>query len=203
MIEYRPIRGSDIPQVIAYFMQYLNCGQSIADSIQAMWDQGAYKGYIALEGEEILGFMTACSGIAFTYPHPELEAELAEAVGEKPVAYCDALLVLPGHRNAGVARELAVKVKELLRQLEYVYFLVEAWIYRDGRAPAKPVYESMGKVVWQRKVDGFYRDQDQYGLVCPICGTKCKCSAWIGLIDIRGSGSEAGCGKRACGDTKI
>ncbi len=192
MIEYRPIRGSDIPQIIDYFMQHLNSGQSIADSIQALWDAGDYHGYIALEDGGILGFMTICPGIAFTYPHPALEAELAEAVGKKKVAYCDALLVLPGHRNEGVASELASRVQGLLRQMKFDCLLAEAWIYPDGRVPAKPVYESLGKVIWQRKIDGFYRDQDKYGLSCPICGEKCVCSAWIELIEIRGSEQRPG-----------
>ncbi len=203
MIEYRPIRGSDIPRIIAYFMQYLNSGQSIADSIRELWDQGVYKGYIALEGEEILGFMTVCPGISFTYPHPELEAELAAAVGEAAVAYCDALLVLPGHRNEGVAHGLALRVQKLLRQQNYDYLLAEAWIYPDGRVPAKAVYETLGEVVWQRNVDGFYRDQDKYGLSCPICGEKCACSACIELIKLGGSGKRGRASAKARGHSTM
>ena len=184
MIEYRPIKGSDIPRIIALFSEFLSTGQPISDSIRALWKQGLYKGYAAVEDGEMLGFMTVSSGIAFTYPHPELEAELAGIVQGETVAYCDALLVLPGHRNRGVAHELASRCRGMLRRRNVAYLLVEIWIYPDGRIPGKPVYDTIGKLVWQKRIDGFYKDMERYGMSCPICGRNCVCGAWVELLQI-------------------
>ncbi len=182
MIEYRPIEASDIPLVTALFEQHLNSGQPIKDTIRRLWEAGVYWGYAAYENGEVLGFMTICPGIAFTYPHPELEAELAAAVGTSAVAYCDAILVLPGHRGRGVAKALAGRIGKLLREKRFDCLLAEIWIYPDGSAPAKVVFETVGEVVWRRRIDGFYRDLERYGMSCPVCGRKCVCGAWVELI---------------------
>jgi GNAT superfamily N-acetyltransferase len=184
MIVYRPIRESDIPQIIELYARYLNGGQSIADSIRAAWADGSYLGYIAIEDGSTLGCMTVRRGIEFTYPHPELEAELAAFTKGKRVAYCDALIVLPGHRGEGAAHVLSTRVRELLVQMSIDYFLAEIWIYPDGHAPAQNVFESIGTILWKRRIDGFYRDLARYGLNCPVCGADCVCGAWVEVMEL-------------------
>ena len=94
------------------------------------------------------------------------------------------MLVLPGYRHKGIAHELASRVHTLLLQLGYTYLLAETWIYPDGFIPAKPLFESLGKVVWQRRFDGFYRDLKKYDMRCPICGENCICGALIELMEL-------------------
>ena len=83
MIEYRPIEGADIPRIIELYAQYLNSGDYYADLIRASWEKGGYQGYAAVEDGEIAAFLTIRPGIEFTYPHPELEAELSDFVQGK------------------------------------------------------------------------------------------------------------------------
>ncbi len=182
MIEYQPLQAADIPVITDLYAEYLNSGGEIADIISSSWENGSYVGCTAKEDGEIVGFLTVRMGIAFTYPHPELEAELAEFVQEKPIAMCDSLLVLPSYRNQGIAHSLAERTRELLKRLNVVYFLTETWIYPDGSVPAKNTLESMGDVVWQRWIDHFYVDLERYGMCCPVCGTHCVCGALVDIL---------------------
>ena len=184
MIEYRPIRSADIPQITALYAQYLNSGESISESIRAAWRDGSYMGFAAHEEGKLLGFVTVRRGIVFTYPHPELESELAEVTKGMRTAYCDALVVLPDRRREGTAHVLCAKVRDLLLQISIDHFLAEVWIYPDGTAPAQQAFETVGKVVWKRRIDGFYRDLARYGMSCPVCGTDCVCGAWIELMEL-------------------
>ena len=182
MIEYHPIKAADIPQIKELYATYLNSGDFITEQISKAWEDGTYMGCAAKENDRLIGFLTARPGICFTYPHPELEAELADYVSDRRVAMCDAILVLPEYRRDGLAHVMAKKVREQLIQMGYDIFLEEIWIYPDGRSPAKKILESMGTLIWQRRCDGFYREMEQYGMRCPICGDRCECGAWVNLL---------------------
>ncbi len=185
MIEYREIQEKDIPLIIELYNIYLNSGESIAETIRSAWEGGNYSGYIAFSGKEPAGFFTINEGISFTYPHPELEADLKEFCSGKKTGYADAILVLPEYRLDGIAEKLSEKAVPLLLNLGYDYFLAEIWIYPDGTSPAKPVFESMGDVIWQKRVDGFYDELEKYNMECPICGKHCICGAWVEIMDLR------------------
>ena len=185
MIEYREIQKRDIPLITKLYAKYLNSGESISQSIREAWDSGDYSGYIAFCGDKPAGFFSIRSGITFTYPHPGLEAELTEFTRGKKTGYCDAILVIPEYRLEGVAEQLTERSINLLLNEGYEYFLAEIWIYPDGTAPAKAVFESMGDTVWQRRVDGFYSELEKYDMGCPICGSHCVCGAWVDIMDLK------------------
>jgi GNAT superfamily N-acetyltransferase len=191
MIEYRKIQKRDIPLITELYAQYLNSGESISQSIRDAWEKGDYSGYIAVCGDKPAGFFAIREGIAFTYPHPELEAELSEFTKDKKTGYCDAILVTPEYRLEGVADRLREKSTRLLLKEGYEYFLAEIWIYPDGNAPARTTFESMGKPVWQKRIDGFYSELEKYGMGCPICGSRCVCGAWIEIIDLKRGKDDA------------
>ena len=46
------------------------------------------------------------------------------------------------------------------------------------------MYDTIGKLVWQKRIDGFYKDMERYGMSCPICGRNCVCGAWVELLQI-------------------
>ena len=184
MLRYREIRACDIPQIVELFALYLNSGESISQSIRDAWASGDFMGYTALADGKIAGFLTLRDGIVFTYPHPELEEEIAGFAEGRKIGYCDALLVLPEHRANGVAEKLAEKSRKLLLSRGYELMMAEIWIYPDGHAPAKTVFESMGKPVLQKRVDGFYRDLAAYGMGCPVCGEHCVCGAWVEVMEL-------------------
>ena len=184
MMEVREIAQEDIPQIVALYAKYLTSGESISQTIQKAWNEGDYGGYIAFSDGKTAGFMTVREGIEFTYPHPALEEELAAFVKDKRIVFCDALLILPDYRNEGVAHLLAADTRKLLIQKGFDYFLAEIWIYPDDRSPAKEVFETMGRIVWQKRIDGFYSQFPSYGMSCPICGDNCVCGAWVDVMEL-------------------
>ena len=185
MIKYGPIRAADISRIMELYAEHLNSGGDIEEIIGTSWKNGSYIGCTAKENGEIIGFLTVRMGIAFTYPHPELEAELAAFVQEKRVAMCDSLLVLPPYRNRGIAHRLAEQTRKLLLDMSFDYFLTEIWVYPDGNIPARGTFETMGTVRWQRQIDHFYEDLERYGMCCPVCGTHCVCGALVEILEIK------------------
>lgn len=184
MIDYREIKASDVDEVTRLYSKYLNGGDSISRSIEKAWKNGEYMGYVAEVDGKTAGIFTMRDGIVFTYPHPDIEAELAEFTKGKKIAYCDALLVLPEFREHGAGDTLAKMSAELLKARGYDFMMAEIWIYPDGRSPAKPVFEIMGKPIFTKRFDGFYRDLDKYKMSCPVCGKRCVCGAWVEIIEL-------------------
>ena len=62
--------------------------------------------------------------------------------------------------------------------------LVEIWIYPDGRSPGKAPQETLGEIIYQKKVPMFYKNLAHYRMRCPICGDVCTCGAYIDLAKI-------------------
>ncbi|MBO4429655.1 MAG: GNAT family N-acetyltransferase [Clostridia bacterium] len=184
MIHYRELTAGDVGEVTRLYSEFLNGGEYISRSIKKAWDNGEYMGYIAEKDGKIAGFFTMREGIVFTYPHPDIEEELAALTKGKKVAYCDALLVLPEYREHGTGDTLAIKSSKLLKERGFDCMMAEIWIYPDGRSPAKPVFEIMGKPIFTKRVDGFYRDLKKYKMSCPVCGENCVCGAWVEIIEL-------------------
>ncbi len=185
MIEYHPIEEGDLPEIISLYTTHLNSGDSFADTIREAWEQGVYAGYKAVgEDGKIGGLMTLREGVVFTYPHPALERELDKFLAGRSTYCCDALLVLPDYRKEGIAHYLATKSRELLRGMGVECFLSEIWLYPNGGPPATETFESMGKVIWQKRIPMFYSELARYGMGCPICGAECVCGAWVDVMEL-------------------
>ena len=184
MIEVSGIGKDDIEDVIEYYERYLNSGEMIRNGIRTAFEQDRYYGCKAKYNGETAGFFTFLDGIALTYPHPELELKIRSGVRGEKVATVDALMVDKAYRKSGVAHEMSGWCLRELKRRSVKGFLVEAWVYPDGRSPARKVYERMGKVLWEKEVPLFYQDAHHYGIACPICGEHCQCGAVLEVIGI-------------------
>ena len=183
-MRYLPLRGEDISEVTELYARWLNGGQSIRDDIFRAWDAGAYFGTRAVLRGQTAGIFTMREGLEFTYPHPELEAEVLEQAHGRKIYTSDALLVLPEYRDEGIAHRLIHDTIRQLRQREPGVVLTEIWIYANGKCPAREPLETMGRVFWRKRVPGFYRYLDRYGITCPICGKNCVCGAWVEMTEV-------------------
>ncbi|MBO4336986.1 MAG: GNAT family N-acetyltransferase [Lachnospiraceae bacterium] len=183
MISYSEVTDNDLGDIIEYYERYLNSGGKIKDSIRSAFENREYFGFKAEDNGRAIGFFTFQDGIAFTYPHEDIEQQVIKVAGDMKVATVDALMVSDRYRGLGIATELAKRCSVLLKEKGVELIMVEIWIYPDGRSPARKVYDKMGKTVWSRKEELFYRDSADYGIICPICGKKCMCGAFIEVID--------------------
>ena len=83
-----------------------------------------YLGFVAKDGEKIVGFFFGQGGRSFTYPQPELEKEIRTFAGERTVYNLDGLWVAEEYRNQGIAAKLIQSMKESLLQKKMVVMIV-------------------------------------------------------------------------------
>ena len=182
MIRYSEINADDMEPLTVAYEKYLNSGELVRRSIRMLFEKNAYFGYKASDDEIAIAYFAFQEGFAMTCPHELLRREVSEILGNSRYATVDALMVDDKYRGCGIAKQLAERCKYELIRRKTDHFVVEIWVYPDGTSPARGIYESMGNIVYSRYVEGFYRDIARMGIVCPICGKKCVCSAVLEVI---------------------
>lgn len=184
MIEYSEINENDLKQIIDLYETYLNSGEYIINSIKEAFETENYLGFKACDGDRIVGFFSGQEGMAFTYPHPELEKEISDFAGSKKIYNPDALFLHEEYRNKGIAKELIRRMKDKILEKNMQLVIVELWIYPNNTVPAKKPLEMFGEIVFQKEVPSFYKDLHKYGVKCPLCGDKCNCGALIIVFNL-------------------
>ena len=185
MLSYYPITKADLPQITSLYSTYLTAGQSLTDGTYAVWEKGGCFGTKVVDDDgNIAGFFSVRPGLELTYPHPDIEREVREVVAGRKLYTVDGMLVLSKYREHGLARELiAETLPELRKHAELV--LIEIWIYPNGSSPGKLPQETLGEIIYSKKVPMFYKDLLSYRMRCPICGVNCVCGAYIELAKIK------------------
>lgn len=185
MVTYSEIGESDLDEIIKLYEVYLNSGKYIRDSMRENFRKKDYIGVKACDTGKLAGFFTCQDGIGFTYPHPEMEAEIAQAARGKSIYTLDGLAVREEYRSRGIAEEMVLRLRDILCRKGVGLVLAEQWIYPDGRTiPAYHALRSMGKTVYEKKIPMFYRDLNKYQIRCPLCGDNCRCGAMIELLEL-------------------
>lgn len=185
MLTLKPIAKADLPQITSLYSTYLTAGQSLTEGTYAVWEKGGCLGTKAVDDDgSIAGFFSLRPGLELTYPHPDIEREIREIVAGRRIYTVDGMLVLSKYRGHGLARRLiAETLPELRKCTELV--LVEVWIYPNGRSPGKVPQETLGEIIYSKKVPMFYKDLPRYRMRCPICGASCVCGAYIDVAKIK------------------
>ncbi len=187
MVTYSDIEEKDLPQIIDLYESYLNSGRYIRDSIREKFYKKDYPGVKACDSGEIVGFITWQEGIGFTYPHPELEEEIARIAGERRIYTLDGILLLEEYRSIGISEEMARRSRDMLMKRRVELALAEQWIYPDNvTIPARESLRGVGKAIYEKRVPMFYSELKKYRIRCPLCGSDCKCGALIELLEIGG-----------------
>ena len=182
MVNYSGIDRKDIDWIISWTWDHLTKGDYIRSCILESAAEGNYYGVKAVEGDRIVGFLTFKRGIAFTYPHPELEAEIAALADPETVFNGDGIFVSPEYRRAGVGGRMTRLARDRMLELGGVWFLGELWVHPDGTVPSASPTEDYGTTEYERTVPMFYEENGKYGLECAICGKNCRCGAVIRLV---------------------
>lgn len=183
-MRYEEITPADYNEVCEIYEAYLNSGDYIKDEIRESMENQDFIGLKAVDGETVAGMCFGSAGIRLTYPHPELEAELQAAAGDRKVFTFDALAVRPEYRGQHISIELLTRLAALIRSRGYPVTLSEMWVYPDGDIPVVPLLPHIGKPLYETRAEGFYKDLAKYGLECPICGKNCVCNALLQLTEV-------------------
>ncbi len=181
---FEKITREDLPELTELYSRYLTEGEVLTENAYAAWDRGDGFGTKAVENGKIIGFFGLRRGLVFTYPHPELERELQEVIGDEEIYIVEGMLVLPEYRDRGIAHRLVAETMACIPHWSGC-IVIEIWIYPDGSAPGKEPQETVGEIIYQKKVPMFYKDLKQYGMRCPVCGEHCVCGAWIDVARVR------------------
>ena len=188
MTEFYEFTASDVPEFVECYEKYLNSGVHVSENTAALFKEGKYFGMKAVCDGECAGFLTLMEGLLLTIPHPEVEKEILDLIGSRRFVTVDAFMTLPKFRGKGIGHALCEKVNAQLLSRGIELFVVEIWVYPDGSSPALGIYEQMGQCLYKKEIPGFYSRSSKYGIVCPVCGTECRCSADMEVIDVGSSG---------------
>ena len=181
-LRYSEICDEDIDTVSALAERYLTHGDYIQNAIDRETPRQNYLGIKARDGENIVGFFTFKEGIDFTTPHPALEQKIRSLSVDGSIFNVDAVYVDSAYRHGGMGAEMMRRALSVLRTMDVKYLLFEFWIYPDGKIPALHLPDSDLRIVYEERLERFYRDLPRYGMACPICGRDCKCGALIRLF---------------------
>ncbi len=184
MICYGEVEKTDREEIIRIYEEYLNSGEYIRKDIEDHFGSDGYFGYKACCDGKIAGVISGRKGMALTYPHPVIEEEIRSCTKEHKVYTPDMLVVLPRYRRQKIAGYLVGKMREWLLLTGQELALTELWIYPGGSIPAKAAIGHLGKVIFEKTVPDFYKENGKYNISCPICGKNCKCGALIQIFQL-------------------
>lgn len=184
MTEFYEFTSSDVPQFVSFYEKYLNSGVHVGEDIAALFESGKYFGMKAVCDGQCAGFLTLVEGLSLTIPHPEVERDILTLIGSQPFVTVDAFLVLPPFRDQGIGHALCERVNAQLLSRGVELFVVEIWVYPDKSSPARGIYEGMGQCLYKKEIPGFYSASSKYGILCPVCGSECRCGACMEVIRI-------------------
>jgi len=184
MVEFYEFTASDVPQFVSFYEKYLNSGVHVGEDIAALFDAGEYFGIKAVCDGECAGFLTLMEGLSLTIPHPEVEREILALIGSSRFVTVDAFMISPKFREKGIGHALCERVNAQLLSKGVEMFVVEIWVYPDHSSPALCIYEKMGQCLYKKELPGFYSASSKYGILCPVCGSECRCGACMEVIRI-------------------
>ena len=193
-IYYDVLKMDDLDKMVALFEKYLNSGTGVRAYLVKVLKK---KDTIACKCEDesglMLGFVMYSVGIALSGSHENI-CEKVKAISKNALTYTgDALAVRKEYRKSGVAHELMKNARAEIRKKAIhsgsdLYVLHELWMHvESGYVPADHVVKKIyPETIHIGDYPEFYQNFDQFGFVCPICGSDCHCSAKLVLSRVDG-----------------
>lgn len=179
-----PLTSADLEELVALHALYLNYGEGIHAHFEAALADLATVAVKCVHEGRMVGLDMYTRGISLSGGHRELCDRIRTITGDALVYTGDALLVVPQYRGRGLDADMLAACRRKLRERGATYVLYELWVHPDGRVPARHTVERYEQVMDLGLHRDFYVDFDHYGYFCPICGTKCGCSAHLYLCRI-------------------
>lgn len=186
MLIYDKLSLDDLDNMSELYELYLNSGPSISGWLREGLTESGYVGLKCLDGERMVGVISARPGVEFTCGHEDISSLIKQRWAGYQLYTGDMMAVLPAYRNQGIARELARGFKDELIRNGCERLVLEEW-HRSltDDIPASGVHKYFGKYELVGKYNDFYRDIGKYGLACPECGgSSCRCGAYICVITL-------------------
>lgn len=180
-LHYSDVTIADLGAVNELYQRHLNGGPQIYDWLREGLSMENYAGVKCMDGEKVVGVFSARPGIDFTCPHPEIEAKILAEYPGKNIYSGETLVVLPEYRGLGIARELALGLRERLIKLRCDIMIAEEWHRRIERdVPASGVLKYLSERTDLLGIyPEFYAGLEELGMTCPQCDGHCQCGALV------------------------
>lgn len=185
MFTYSLVCRNDLPDLIKLYRGYLNDGDAIDRYIRGNFETDGYIAVKCVCDGKTVGVISANKGLEFTCGHEDLIEKIYKELGNKDIYCGEMLAVLPEFRNQGIAKGLAQRLAEELKEKKARYLVLEEWqrsIEHD--TPANGIVKYLGTSETVCIDPEFYKDLAKYGLTCPQCGQNCTCGAKVIIITL-------------------
>ena len=179
-LRYSEIRDEDIDAILALADRHLTHGYYVAREAS----RRNYYGVKVEDGDQMVGFLTFKEGIDLTLPHAELERKIRAMAADGMIVNGEAVFVNPAYRKCGLGGEMMRRSLSMMRAMGAKYLLLEFWIYPDMKIPSLRLPDASLRILYEERLERFYRDLPRYGMTCPICGGDCKCGALVRLFSL-------------------
>lgn len=183
-LHYSEVGKEDIETISRMAEQYLTRGYYNSTEIAEEMSRHNYYGMKAQDNGQIVGFVTYKEGIEFTLPHPALEQKIRSLTADGVMFDIETIFTNPSYRHQGIGVELMRRSLSAMRAMGVKYLLFECWVYPDGTSPALHLPGSDLPIIYEERLEHFYRDLPRYGMACPLCGENCQCGALIRLFSL-------------------
>ena len=185
MLVYERTTEQDLPEMAAIFRAFLNDGEEVEEYLRKGMETPGYIGIKCMDGDRMVAVLTAKPGVEFTYPKPEISAEIARRWPGKVIYTGEMVTVLPQYRGRGIARTMTLQWAEAMRQAGGEYLMLELWNKKDGDEPASGMLKYIGTVEESWHFPDFYKDLHKYGMSCPDCAPgPCTCGATVVMVKL-------------------
>ena len=183
-LSYRLAEKGDYEKVLPLAEKELNSGAGYEEYMRTVF-YGLGKetfGIIAFNGEEIAGFAFLERGMELTGGREDFFREIKRDIGEEEIWTGAAYAVTDKYMNCKVGSALYIYALSHLEDIGAKHLLLEIWVRPDGYMPSNTNLATAGSYTEYGVVENFYADAKDY--ICPVCGTRCKCSAKIAVVHI-------------------
>lgn len=185
MYSYGFLTEEDREIIISFYEEFLNGGKGVRKHIEELMGNNNYIGIKCIDSEGLVcGIFSAYRGVEFTCGHLDLVQEIQYKYENRNIYTLDMMVVLPSHRNEGIAYELGLQLKKVLQSHRAELLMAELWRQPDGKLPGKVILDSIGHQLEHNYFPDFYEELERYELNCPICGVPCRCGADICILDL-------------------
>ena len=187
MLEYSHLELSDFENVKHLYTKYLNGGEEIEQWILDGLIDTTCSGVKCMDGDRMVGMISARRGIEFTCGHQELVDLIAERYKDYTIFTGDMLFVHPDYRGMHIAQNLASGMRRNLIAEGCERLVVEGWHRsEEDDVPVEGIrpylcksYDLIGLF------EDFYKDIKAHGITCPECGSEiCYCGAKVMVLDV-------------------
>lgn len=185
MIQIAEMKPEDREQALVLHDKYIDSGRQVVEHYKRLGDDRKFAGVKAVnEAGEMIGSLIFIEGILFSTPHKEIERDILEMYPGKTFYSGDVMVIDKAYRDRHLTRPMFEKGIAMLKEARVDYVAGELWIHPNGSIPGRMIPKYFKNAFHLYDVENFYREYEDWGILCPVCGAHCTCGASIYVLEV-------------------